>query len=71
MPSIVFYSEGFGDEMLTQAWVGYDFTPINTLQIGSTQVPFEITQYNSLNTNKTLKIWQIKPMTAYGYLYIW
>uniref|UniRef100_UPI003217EF8C hypothetical protein n=1 Tax=uncultured Draconibacterium sp. TaxID=1573823 RepID=UPI003217EF8C len=43
------YSEGFGGGMLKQGWVGYDFTPENNLQIGLTQVPFGITQYNSHN----------------------
>ena len=43
------YSEGFGGGMLKQGWVGYDFTPDNNLQIGLTQVPFGITQYNSHN----------------------
>ncbi|QGY44924.1 hypothetical protein GM418_14975 [Maribellus comscasis] len=43
------YSQGFGGGMLKQGWVGYDFTPENNLQIGLTQVPFGITQYNSHN----------------------
>ncbi len=43
------YSEGFGGGMLKQGWVGYDFTLENNLQIGLTQVPFGITQYNSHN----------------------
>jgi len=43
------YSEGFGGGMLKQGWFGYDFTPENNLQIGLTQVPFGITQYNSHN----------------------
>ena len=43
------YSEGFGGGMLKQGWVGYDFSPENNLQIGLTQVPFGITQYNSHN----------------------
>lgn len=43
------YSEGFGGGMLKQGWIGYDFTPENNLQIGLTQVPFGITQYNSHN----------------------
>jgi len=42
-----FYSEGFGGAMLKQGWIGYDFTPQNNLQLGLTQVPFGITQYNS------------------------
>lgn len=44
-----FYSEGFGGGMLKQGWIGYDFSPENNLQIGLTQVPFGITQYNSHN----------------------
>ncbi|WP_340114319.1 hypothetical protein [Maribellus mangrovi] len=43
------YSTGFGGGMLKQGWVGYDFSPENNLQIGLTQVPFGITQYNSHN----------------------
>lgn len=43
------YSEGFGGGMLKQGWIGYDFNPKNNLQIGLTQVPFGITQYNSHN----------------------
>jgi hypothetical protein len=43
------YSTGFGGGMLKQGWVGYDFNPDNNLQIGLTQVPFGITQYNSHN----------------------
>jgi hypothetical protein len=43
------YSEGFGGGMLKQGWIGYDFNPENNLQIGLTQVPFGITQYNSHN----------------------
>jgi hypothetical protein len=43
------YSEGFGGGMLKQGWVGYDFNPKNNIQIGLTQVPFGITQYNSHN----------------------
>lgn len=42
-----FYSEGFGGAMLKQGWIGYDFSPENNFQIGLTQVPFGITQYNS------------------------
>ncbi len=42
-----FYSEGFGGAMLKQGWIGYDFTPENNFQLGLTQVPFGITQYNS------------------------
>lgn len=43
------YSEGFGGGMLKQGWIGYDFNQKDNLQIGLTQVPFGITQYNSHN----------------------
>ncbi|MFW6289623.1 MAG: hypothetical protein ACOC0R_01540 [Mariniphaga sp.] len=43
------YSQAFGGGMLKQGWIGYDFTPERNLQIGLTQVPFGITQYNSNN----------------------
>lgn len=43
------YSTGFGGGMLKQGWVGYDFNPSDNLQIGLTQIPFGITQYNSHN----------------------
>jgi len=43
------YSQSFGGGMLKQGWVGYDFNATNNLQIGLTQVPFGITQYNSNN----------------------
>jgi hypothetical protein len=43
------YSASFGGGMLKQGWVGYDFNDRNNLQIGLTQVPFGITQYNSNN----------------------
>ncbi|SHK81354.1 hypothetical protein SAMN04488028_10967 [Reichenbachiella agariperforans] len=41
------YSPGFGGGMLKQGWFGYDFNDKNNLQLGLTQVPFGITQYNS------------------------
>lgn len=41
------YSEDFGGGMLKQGWIGYDFNSKTELQIGLTQVPFGITQYNS------------------------
>lgn len=44
-----FYSEDFGGGMLKQGWIGYDFSLKNNLQLGLTQVPFGITQYNSHN----------------------
>ena len=43
------YSRGFGGAMLKQGWVGYEFNPQNQIQIGLTQVPFGIQQYNSHN----------------------
>jgi len=43
------YSESFGGGMLKQGWIGYDFNEKDNLQIGQTQVPFGITQYNSHN----------------------
>ncbi|MBD0823479.1 hypothetical protein [Aestuariibaculum marinum] len=44
-----FYSKSFGGGMLKQGWIGYDFNAQNNLQMGLTQVPFGITQYNSHN----------------------
>ena len=41
------YSAGFGGGMLKQGWIGYDFNDKNNLQLGLSQVPFGITQYNS------------------------
>ncbi len=41
------YSKDFGGPMLKQGWIGYDFNEQSNLQIGLTQVPFGITQYNS------------------------
>ncbi len=43
------YSSAFGGGMLKQGWLGYDLDDKNELQLGLTQVPFEITQYNSSN----------------------
>ncbi|GAA4830622.1 hypothetical protein [Algivirga pacifica] len=43
------YSEDFGGGMLKEGWVEYDFDEKNNIQIGLTQVPFGITQYNSHN----------------------
>lgn len=42
-----FYSQSFGGGMLKQGWIGYDFNERDNLQIGLTQVPFGITQYDS------------------------
>lgn len=43
------YSQSFGGGMLKQGWVEYDINENKNLQIGLTQVPFGITQYNSNN----------------------
>ncbi|RRO13354.1 hypothetical protein [Flavobacteriaceae bacterium 14752] len=44
-----FYSEGFGGDFMKSGWLGYDFNEKENLQLGLTQVPFGITQYNSHN----------------------
>lgn len=44
-----FYSQSFGGGMLKQGWFGYKFNEKNELQLGLTQVPFGIQQYNSNN----------------------
>jgi len=44
-----FYSESFGGGMLKQGWFAYDLSDKVELQVGLTQVPFGITQYNSHN----------------------
>ncbi len=41
------YSDDFGGGMLKQGWIAYDFNSKDEIQIGLTQVPFGITQYNS------------------------
>ena len=43
------YSTGFGGGMLKQGWFAYDFNAQDEIQLGLTQVPFGITQYNSHN----------------------
>lgn len=43
------YSEAFGGGMLKQGWFGYKFNEFEELQVGLTQVPFGIQQYNSHN----------------------
>lgn len=43
------YSEAFGGGMLKQGWMGYRFTDYSEVQVGLTQVPFGIQQYNSHN----------------------
>ncbi len=44
-----FYSEAFGGGMLKQGWLGYRFNEKDELQLGLTQVPFGLQQYNSNN----------------------
>ncbi|SHG57607.1 hypothetical protein SAMN05444483_11714 [Salegentibacter echinorum] len=43
------YSDAFGGGVLKQGWMGYKFSDIDEIQIGLTQVPFGIQQYNSHN----------------------
>ena len=43
------YSREFGGGMLKQGWLGYNFSDLNQIQVGLTQVPFGIQQYNSNN----------------------
>ncbi|WP_366184149.1 hypothetical protein [Flavobacterium ovatum] len=43
------YSDGFGGGMLKQGWLGYNFNEQDQIQVGLTQVPFGIQQYNSHN----------------------
>ena len=43
------YSDAFGGGMLKQGWFGYRFNENDELQLGLTQVPFGIQQYNSNN----------------------
>ncbi|WP_339925320.1 hypothetical protein [uncultured Cyclobacterium sp.] len=43
------YSNAFGGGMLKQGWFGYHFSETNEIQLGLTQVPFGIQQYNSNN----------------------
>jgi hypothetical protein len=43
------YSQGFGGGMLKQGWFGYNLNEKNQIQVGLTQVPFGIQQYNSHN----------------------
>ncbi|MCP9201247.1 hypothetical protein MKO06_15155 [Gramella sp. GC03-9] len=44
-----FYSDAFGGSFLKQAWMGYRFDEKREVQIGLSQVPFGIQQYNSHN----------------------
>lgn len=44
-----FYSQSFGGGMLKQGWFGYKFNEADEVQLGLTQVPFGIQQYNSHN----------------------
>jgi len=43
------YSEAFGGGFLKQGWVGYRFNDKEEIQVGLSQVPFGIQQYNSHN----------------------
>lgn len=43
------YSDAFGGGVLKQGWFGYHFSEKDELQVGLTQVPFGIQQYNSNN----------------------
>ena len=43
------YSQGFGGGMLKQGWIAYKLNDKDHFQLGLTQVPFGITQYNSHN----------------------
>lgn len=43
------YSKGFGGGFLKQGWLGYDLNEHDQIQVGLTQVPFGIQQYNSHN----------------------
>jgi hypothetical protein len=43
------YPEAFGGGMLKQGWFGYKFNEAEELQVGLTQVPLGIQQYNSHN----------------------
>lgn len=43
------YSEAFGGGFLKQGWVGYRFNEKDEIQVGLSQVPFGIQQYNSHN----------------------
>ncbi|MBT8295056.1 MAG: hypothetical protein KJO51_01425, partial [Gramella sp.] len=43
------YSEDFGGGFLKQGWVGYRFNDKEEIQVGLSQVPFGIQQYNSHN----------------------
>jgi len=44
-----FYSEAFGGGFMKSGWLGYDLNENENLQLGLTQVPFGITEYNSHN----------------------
>lgn len=43
------YSEAFGGGFLKQGWIGYRIDNKNDLQVGLSQVPFGLQQYNSHN----------------------
>ena len=43
------YSRSFGGGFLKQGWLGYRFNDLEEIQVGLSQVPFGIQQYNSHN----------------------
>lgn len=43
------YSDAFGGGMMKQGWMAYKFNDLDEIQVGLTQVPFGIQQYNSHN----------------------
>lgn len=43
------YSDAFGGGFLKQGWMGYRIDEDNEIQVGLSQVPFGIQQYNSHN----------------------
>ncbi len=42
-----FYTKAYGGNFLKKGWIEYDFNPKHNLQLGLTQVPFGIGEYNS------------------------
>ncbi|MGY5851361.1 hypothetical protein [Salegentibacter sp. F14] len=43
------YANAFGGGVMKQGWMGYWFNDLDEIQVGLTQVPFGIQQYNSHN----------------------
>ena len=43
------YSEAFGGGFLKQGWMGYKINKEDQIQVGLTQVPFGLQQYNTHN----------------------